>query len=90
MILLLDGLKLLIIGMGTVTFFLCVMIVFILLSAKLSEKFEHLLPEPVVAPPPSPARKAAASQPALTDNGTLVAVISAAIQMHRRQRQQQS
>ena len=80
--LLFDGLKLMVLGMGTVFLFLCVMILWILLSSKLSVRFKDWFPvEPVVA---APRRKAVAPAPGQQDQGRLIAVIAAAIQMYRK------
>lgn len=81
--LLFDGLKLMVAGMGMVFVFLCIMILWINVSSKLSTRFAHVFPvEPVAAP--GPRRRPAARTGVGPDRKRLVAVISAAIQMYRR------
>jgi len=84
MTLLFDALRLMIIGMGTVFLFIFIMLLWMKLSAKISARFEHLLPETAA---PSPQRSAAAPSAgsALPDN-LLPAVIAAAIHQYRRDR----
>lgn len=86
-----DGLKLMIVGMGMVFFFLTVMIYWVLLSSKLSAKFARLLPDDPKPAPRRAARKPAAAPgvPAAAAGGsqaTLAAVVGAAVQMYRRDR----
>ncbi len=82
-----DGLKLMLAGMGTVFTFLIVMILWIVLAAKISAKFQHLLPdEPVQAPPPPVPGGRPESQTG-EENGRILAVISAAIHKYRSERQ---
>lgn len=84
---LVDGLKLMVVGMGMVFSFLVVMIFWVMLSAKLSAKFTHLLPDDV-KPAPRRAKKPAAPTPSggSSDQSTLAAVISAAVQAYRADR----
>ena len=87
---LIDGLKLMVVGMGMVFFFLTVMIFWINLSSKLSSRFAHLLPDdPKPAPrrsrKPAPATTAAAPAAAVSQ-APLAAVIGAAVQMYRQER----
>lgn len=80
---LVDGLKLMVVGMGMVYAFLVVMIFWILLSAKISAKFTHLLPDDVK---PAPRRKKP-NGPKPTggaaDQSGLAAAVSAAVQSYR-------
>lgn len=67
-----------ILGIGFVFLFLSIQVVVTGLVSNIAGKFAHLLPEPVKASRrPAPARPAAAPQ---TDDGEIVAVITAAIQ----------
>ena len=62
--------------------FLCIMIVWIVLSSKISARFEHLLPEPQAAP----VRRPAAAPAAAGNSGPVAAVIAAAIHRYRAER----
>lgn len=70
-----DGFKLLVIGMGYVMLFLSIMIVIIELVAKALKPFAHLLEEKTAAPRRAPA--------AAADNKNLVAAAIAAVHLHR-------
>lgn len=87
MVLLVDGLKLMVVGMGMVFAFLVVMIFWVLLSAKISAKFAHLLPDDV-KPAPRRLKKpgAATATGGSSDQSTLAAVISSAVQAYRADR----
>ncbi len=80
--LLLDGLLLMLVGMGTVFVFLAVMVGWIELSSKILARLGHWLP--IEAPTP-PARKKALPKPESVseDEHTLVAVIASAVQKYR-------
>ncbi|MDT8389848.1 MAG: OadG family protein [Lentisphaeria bacterium] len=86
MSLLVDGLKLMVVGMGMVFAFLVIMIFWVMLSAKISAKFAHLLPDDVKPAPrrkKSPATKPAAGS---SDQSTVAAAVSAAVQAYRADR----
>ncbi|MFA6714245.1 MAG: OadG family protein [Victivallales bacterium] len=70
-----DGFKLMVIGMGYVLLFLSIMVVVILLVAKALKPFAHLLEEKTAPPRRTPAPAA--------DNKNLVAAAIAAVHMHR-------
>ncbi|MCF7853727.1 MAG: OadG family protein [Candidatus Pacebacteria bacterium] len=85
MLLLLDGLKLLVAGMGMVTVFLCLMIACIYLNSLIASRFSHVLPEEPL-PSSAPGSKGKLSgTPANQSQSVLPAVITAAIQMYRRE-----
>lgn len=73
-----EGLKLMLLGMGTVFMFLIAMIVVMKVVAVVVKPFQHLLEE---APTASAPVKSAGNTQA--DDGSLVAVISAAIAKFR-------
>ena len=66
-----DGLLLMVLGMGVVLTFLCLLFGLTTLMGR------------VIPAGPAPAPKASSSRPASSDDATLVAVISAAIAAHR-------
>ncbi|NLF94773.1 MAG: OadG family protein [Oligosphaeraceae bacterium] len=68
-----------VLGMGFVFTFLGIQVVVTSLVSNIAGKYAHLLPEPTKGSKrPAPVKPAAAA--ATTDNGELVAVVSAAIQ----------
>ncbi len=81
----LDGLKLMVTGMGMVFFFLVVMIFWIQLSSKISGKYAHLLPEDKKPTPRRPTPpKAPATVPAAPQlSAVTAAVVSAAVHLYR-------
>ena len=87
---LIDGLKLMAVGMGMVFAFLVIMYFWVGISAKLSHKFAHLLPEDEkTAPrraPKKPAPQAAVPPVGAVDQSALAAVIGSAVQAYRRDR----
>ena len=74
-----QGLELMLFGMGTVVVFLALLVVATTLMSRFVGRF---FPEPEVAAPASRATASAAP----TGNAQLLAVISAAIHQHRKQR----
>lgn len=70
-----DGLKLMVIGMGAVFLFLTIMVFMISMTAKLVKPYAHLLEPPAAAP----KKKA----PAGVDNRSLVAAAIAAVHFHQ-------
>ncbi len=79
-----DGLKLMLAGMGTVFVFLAVMILWIVMAAKVTGKYAHLLPEtPVSKPTPRTTGKPPSKDE--EDRGLVVA-IGAAIHRYRSER----
>lgn len=82
--LLLDGLLLMVLGMGAVFAFLGVMVCVMVLSARIVSGFSHLLPERKL--PAKPARKAPPASAAPTGDGVLLAVIAAAVRRYRDER----
>lgn len=82
---LLDGLKLMIVGMGMVFTFLLIMILWIVLSAKISAKFAYLLPETPVKESGAKRKEGESAAPGKEDEN-LVSVIAAAIQRYRADR----
>jgi len=82
MALLVDGLKLMVAGMGTVFLFLVIMTGWMKVSAILSARFEHLLPDDAAPEPRGAQPRPRGPAP---DDGRLTAVIMAAIQMYRRE-----
>jgi len=83
--LLVDGLMLMVLGMGTVFLFLGIMVAWIGFSSRILARFSHLLPDQE----PAPARKPQAKKALATgreDDATLVAVVSAAISRYRADR----
>ncbi len=81
-----DGLKLMLAGMGTVFIFLIVMIGWIVLAAKVTARYEHLLPEePVQAAvkPPAPDGGAAEIE---QENENIIVAISTAVHRYRSER----
>lgn len=77
--LIISSLILLVAGMGMTFVFLIIQVWCTNISSKITARYSHLLPD--AAPKKAPA-KAAVKATAKTDDGELVAVISAAIQ-HR-------
>lgn len=75
-----DGLKLMVAGTGMVFLFLGIMILWILLSSKLSARFHHLFPVETPAPV-RPRGTAGRTRP--DDHQRLVAVVTAAIERYR-------
>lgn len=73
-----DGLKLTVLGMGGVAAFLVVMVILISVVAKLVAPFAHLL-EPPVAPP----RAAKKTKGDAEKDNVLMAAAVAAVHMHR-------
>ncbi len=80
----LAGLKLMLAGMGAVFLFLVIMIGWIKLSAVVSARFAHLLPEKAAAMPRRPAAAGAGAAPGA--NAGLIAAITAAVHRYRRER----
>jgi len=78
-----NGLLLMAIGMGTVFAFLTVMVLCIQLSAKVTARFAHLIPEPEKKKPKAKKPAAPAAAPAAGDEGALVAVLTAAVAKYR-------
>jgi sodium pump decarboxylase gamma subunit len=78
MTLLVDGVLLAVVGMGTVFAFLTIMVCWISFSSKILSRFAHLLPEQE-----QPAKKAAPASQKQEDSGALLAVIGAAIKRYR-------
>ncbi len=70
-----DGLKLMVTGMGMVFLFLTIMVLLITWMAKILSPFAHLLEEPVKA--------AAPQKNTQSDNDDVVAAIVAAVHQHR-------
>lgn len=75
-----NGLMLMIIGMGTVFAFLTLMVFCIQLSAKVTARFAHLMPEPEKK---KPKARPAAAPAATEDQGELLAVLGAAVAKYR-------
>ena len=69
-----DGLKLMVTGMGRVFLFLTIMVVLISWMAKILAPFAHLLEEPVKASSPQNNKK---------NDDDVVAAIVAAVHQHR-------
>ena len=70
-----DGLKLMVVGMGAVFLFLTIMVFMIYLTARLVKPFAHILEPPAAAP----KKKA----PVAADNHNLVAAAVAAAHFHQ-------
>ena len=81
MLMISDGFKLLVVGMGYVLIFLSIMVIIIELVAKGIKPFAHLLEEKAAAAPRKAPKKAAAK-----DDKNLVAAAIAAVHMHRNKR----
>ncbi len=81
--LLIEGFKLMIIGMGTVFLFLGIMVVMITINAKLIKPFEHLLESKAVASIAPKLAKPAIPTHSSTDSGELTAVIAMAIHKYK-------
>lgn len=79
--LLLDGLVLMVVGMGTVFVFLVLMVFWITLSSRILSRYSHLVPEREESSAPKPASAPGGAG----EDETLVAVISAAINQYRAQ-----
>jgi sodium pump decarboxylase gamma subunit len=77
MTLLVDGVLLAVVGMGTVFAFLTIMVYWISFSSKILSRFAHLLPEQE-----QPVKKAPAPKKQ-EDSGALLAVIGAAVKRYR-------
>ena len=80
-----DGLKLMLAGMGTVFTFLIVMIIWIVLAAKVTAKYAHLLPETPVTSP----RKSVKSPSTVDDdeeNNNLIVAVTSAIHQFQKDR----
>ena len=75
--LIIDGFKLMIIGMGWVCVFLLIMIGLMVLVAKLVAPFAHTLE------PPAPAPRKAVPKASKGDDKSLIAAIIAAVHQHR-------
>lgn len=75
-----DGILLLIVGMGTVFFFLFVMVACVFLTSWIAGRFDHLLPETGSSEFPSGGVDGGSES---DDGGTLAAVITAAIHAFR-------
>ncbi len=71
---LIDGFKLLAVGMGMVFLFLSIMVILVNLTAKLLSPFKNMFEEKPAAPAPTKAAK-----PNLMQDKKLVAVLSEAI-----------
>lgn len=85
---LINGLLLMVVGMSAVFVFLAIIVGCTVLSSKVCVHFAHLVPEKVVTrrrkePKAHTAAASAAATPAATGDGTLLAVITAAV--HRYQ-----
>ena len=72
-----DGLKLMVVGMGTVFFFLALMVIIIGIAAKLLAPFAGLLEAPASAKK-APRKKAVAQ-----DDTAVIAAITSAVHQHR-------
>lgn len=77
--LLMEGVSLMLLGMGAVFVFLTLLVFTTAFMSKLVAKFAPEVPKPVSATPIS----VAAANPATTDNTQLLAIISAAVHKHR-------
>ena len=75
--LMIDGFKLMVIGMGWVFLFLLIMIALMALVAKLVAPFAHTL-EPPAPAPRKPAKKATGG-----NDQSMIAAIIAAVHQHR-------
>jgi len=75
---LLDGLKLMVVGIGAVFAFLTIMIFWIKISASISAKYAHLLPEKAPVSRGKPGSTGSAPK-----KNILTAVITAAIHKYR-------
>ena len=78
-----NGLMLTVLGMGTVFAFLTIMVIATDISSKYASKLSHLLPDPQ---PAKPKRKAKAKAPAAAadeDDGVLLALVTGAIHRYR-------
>lgn len=80
-----DGLKLMLAGTGMVFLFLGIMILWILLSSKLSARFQHLFP---VETPGGVRTRGTSARTRPEDHQRLVAVVTAAIQRYRQEHPQ--
>ncbi len=78
-----DGLKLMLAGMGTVFTFLIVMILWIVLAAKVTGKYAHLLPETPVPAAPKPKQVTPTVDDEEENNNLIVAVTSAIHQFQK-------
>jgi oxaloacetate decarboxylase gamma subunit len=72
-----DGLKLLVVGMGYVVLFLAIMVLVIMMVAKAIKPFAHLVEEKA-APGRTPGKPASQG-----DSKNLIAAAIAAVHMHR-------
>ncbi len=75
-----DGFKLMVLGMGYVSFFLALMVIFMLIASKVLAPFAHILAEKAAAPRKTPRSGAGG------DNKNLIAAAIAAVHMHRNKR----
>ena len=73
-----DGLVLLVLGLGMVFAFLTIMVGMMSLTARILSRFSHLFPPD--APPPKKGRAAPRRE---TDDGQLIAVLTAAVRRYR-------
>ena len=78
--LLIDGFKLLVIGMGWVFLFLTLMIVVMELLSKVVTPYAHILEKPL-----APVKKKKVSAK-ISDDAAMVAAATAAVQLHRERR----
>jgi len=76
-----DGLKLMVLGVGTVFSFLGLMVVFMVISAKVLAPFAHVLEAPAAAP--KRKSKPEGKQPKNDEDKQLAAAAIAAVHMHR-------
>ncbi|MBN2450706.1 MAG: OadG family protein [Lentisphaeria bacterium] len=80
---LLNGMLLTVIGMGTVFLFLGILVACTTASSRVCGRFAHLLPEKQVPRRKKERAAAPATRPPAGD-GTLAAVVSAAVHAYRR------
>ena len=76
-----DGLKLLVVGMGYVVLFLAIMVLVIMAVAKLLKPFTHLLEEKSAPAGRTPSKPAGNG-----DNKSLLAAAIAAVHIHRKKK----
>ena len=77
-----DGLKLMVIGMGSVFFFLTVMVIVISLAARLLAPFANILEDTTIKKPDSGKNDRRAG------DGNIVAAVIAAVHQYRRDREE--
>jgi oxaloacetate decarboxylase gamma subunit len=80
--LIIDGLKLMVFGMGGVFIFLTLMVILISLTAKVVAPFSTILDKPTVAPTRKPAAKKSSD-----NDKVLMAAAAAAVHKHRSKNQ---